>query len=65
MQHIVLLTRNAGACVPRRASTIAPEVKLTFARDVIDVAIPLFTNKTPTNPDPDPDPDTGGGGTAT
>lgn len=60
MQHIVMLTRSAVAGVPRPASTIAPEVKLTFARDVIDVAIPLFVNKNPTNPDPTPDPGSGG-----
>ena len=52
MHRIAPLTKQGCAGAPNRASTIAPEVKLTFARDVIDVAIPLFTNKSPSNPDP-------------
>lgn len=33
---------------PAMAADIAPEVKLTFLRDVIEVSIPLFVNKEPT-----------------
>jgi hypothetical protein len=40
-------------------ASIAVEVKLEFARDVIDVSIPLFQNKDPQVPaDPDPTPTT-------
>lgn len=45
MGHIAPLTRTPGT-----AETIAPEVKLTFIRDVIEVSIPLFENKNPSNP---------------
>ena len=45
MQRLHAITRP-----PLPGETIPPEVKLTFARDVIDVAIPLFTNKNPQNP---------------
>lgn len=41
--------RPLTQCAPAAAS-IAPEVKLTFARDVIDVSIPLFINKNPQTP---------------
>ena len=44
-------TRNLSR-LPQMAETIAPEVKLTFAIDVIEAAIPLFTNKNPQNPAP-------------
>ena len=33
----------------RAASTIAPEVKLTFVTEVLTAAVPLFTNKDPQN----------------
>ncbi len=45
MQRLQPITR-----LPAAGETVPPEVKLTFARDVIDVAIPLFTNKNPQNP---------------
>lgn len=45
MGHVAPLTRT-----PDSADTIAPEVKLAFIRDVIDVSIPLFENKNPSNP---------------
>lgn len=38
---------------PACASEIPPEVKLTFARDLIEISIPLFENKNPNNPLPD------------
>ncbi|HNR31939.1 MAG TPA: hypothetical protein PKI11_13700 [Candidatus Hydrogenedentes bacterium] len=54
MQRIHPVTR-----LPAGASNIPPEVKLTFARDLIEISIPLFENKNPSNPLPD----TGGGDT--
>lgn len=52
--------------MPERAQDIAPEVKLTFLRNVVDAtgdggmlgdvltaAIPLFVNKDPRNPAPE------------
>ena len=57
MRQVRLLTRK-----PDNGQTIAPEVKLTFIRDMIEVSIPLFVNKNPSNPLPD---DGGGGGDTT
>jgi len=37
---------------PRAATSVAPEVKLTFLVDVIEASIPLFQNKNPQNPQP-------------
>ena len=34
---------------PQHAASIAPEVKLTFAIDVLTAAVPMFTNKDPQN----------------
>ena len=47
MRHLDAMTR-----IPGKADQIAPEVKLAFIRDVIDVSIPLFENKDPSNPLP-------------
>jgi hypothetical protein len=65
MQRLRLITKP-----PHAADSIAPEVKLTFLRDILDaaidddviegtfyrdfvnVAIPLFINKDPSNPLP-------------
>ncbi|MBP8131655.1 MAG: hypothetical protein KA184_18910 [Candidatus Hydrogenedentes bacterium] len=38
---------------PASASEIPPEVKLTFAMNLIEISIPLFQNKSPDNPLPD------------
>ncbi len=39
-------------------ASIAPEVKLTYFMNLIEISIPLVQNKDPENPDPD----TGTGG---
>ncbi len=45
MRRIRPLSRSAAP-----GSAIAPEVKLTFFRDLIDISLPLFVNKDPSNP---------------
>ena len=35
---------------PEQAAGIAPEVKLTYIVDVIEISLPLIQNKNPTNP---------------
>jgi len=60
VKRLVLLSRR-----PVRAEDVAPEVKLAFLRDLVDVTtgdtvirdaisvtIPLFVNKSPNNPAP-------------
>ncbi|MFP4500048.1 MAG: hypothetical protein ACLFTT_03525 [Candidatus Hydrogenedentota bacterium] len=44
MRRIQPLSRAAAP-----GSAIAPEVKLTFWRDLIDISLPLFINKDPNN----------------
>jgi hypothetical protein len=36
--------------VPPAASSVAPEVKLAYIRDVINLTVPLVTNKDASNP---------------
>lgn len=44
MRHIRAMSRQSGL-----AESIAPEVKLTFIRDVVDASIPLFEDKDVSN----------------
>lgn len=37
---------------PQAASDVAPEVKLAYLQDLIEISIPLFENKDPSNPAP-------------
>lgn len=45
MKHIKQLSKS-----PRRAETLATDVKLTFIQDFIGLVIPLSTNKDNQNP---------------
>ncbi len=49
--------------LPEHGATVAPEVKITFIVNMLEAAVPLFTNKNPQNPVPS-DPTTEGEGEA-
>jgi len=40
------------SATPSRGEDMAPEVKLAFIVDIIEVSIPLVQNKDPSNPAP-------------